>query len=803
MQNNTPPYTLSAPLELAPFFDRLPVPAAIFDTSGEGHSYLVNAAFTEVFGYTPDEVLDLDAWAQRAYPDPEYRAAALDRGWAQVEEYRQTGRVLPALEYNVVDKWGRTRIVLIGFAAHGTFLLVTFQDISAQRASEAALDAERNNTLRTAYALTENMPGGAFTMVLKPGEQMAHFSFLSTRFLTMLDLDREAVAADPMAGFACVHPDDLEQWVAWNAEAFANRAPFSHETRVVVRGEVRWIRAESVPRALEDGSTIWEGVLVDITQLKAAETQLQRVLKAARAYTWRRDLKTRRSEFDADWGALAGHPRGERDMRSDEWIQTVHPDHVEKIRQRVGAMEAGLVDSDILTYLRRERDNEWIWLQVHAGVSERDETGKPIAMSGVSFDITAEMDRRLHAQEHLAELREELQRAHQRDIVAQVAGGIAHDLNNLLGVISWSVETLESAKKDGSGVRVDLAPIRRSVDLAVNLASGLRDLVNLQSPRAEHDLVALLRAAVELIGRWRVERHQVRVQESASPMLIFGNRTEFLQVIMNLTINACDSGTPERPATVRIKALPPQSVPPDRGPDAGMQIPAGTEVALFQVTDTGTGIADDVRARIFQRNYTTKGSKGTGLGLPIVARILQNNRAALWVETSPDAGTTMTVAWPMRPELTEKPKITALRQDAGHQAGIDASALKGLNAVVVDDLPDVALVLASMLETAGAEVFCETDSNFLTEVLTEAPEVWSALVTDLHMPGMDGVALAQFAASLTPPIPVVLVTARPDTLDEQSLKYFSAVLPKPVSGPQLVQAVRQAVDTRKEIAHRS
>jgi FixJ family two-component response regulator len=81
-------------------------------------------------------------------------------------------------------------------------------------------------------------------------------------------------------------------------------------------------------------------------------------------------------------------------------------------------------------------------------------------------------------------------------------------------------------------------------------------------------------------------------------------------------------------------------------------------------------------------------------------------------------------------------------------------------------------------------------------VLGEAPGDWSVLVTDLHMPGVDGVALARFAASLSPPIPVVLVTARPDVLDEASRRTFAAILAKPVSGAQLVEAVRRAVDER-------
>jgi PAS domain-containing protein len=101
---------------------------------------------------------------------------------------------------------------------------------------------------RTAYELTENMPAGTYTMVLEPGAELARFSFMSSRFLEYTGLEREEALSDPMKAFACVHPEDFDEWVRKNAECFEKRVPFSEECRVVVRGEVRWILAESVPR---------------------------------------------------------------------------------------------------------------------------------------------------------------------------------------------------------------------------------------------------------------------------------------------------------------------------------------------------------------------------------------------------------------------------------------------------------------------------------------------------------------------------------------------------------------------------
>ena len=127
---------------------------------------------------------------------------------------------------------------------------------------------------KTAYELTENIPVGTYTMVQPPDGGMGQFRFLSKRFLEMTGLDRAAAIADPMNAFACVHPDDREEWVRKNAYVFEHKLPFCEECRIVVHGKTRWIRAESAPRDLPDGSVVWEGVLTDITAQKEAEARI-------------------------------------------------------------------------------------------------------------------------------------------------------------------------------------------------------------------------------------------------------------------------------------------------------------------------------------------------------------------------------------------------------------------------------------------------------------------------------------------------------------------------------------------------
>lgn len=781
----------AAELDLFALLDGLPVPMAVHGLGDGAALRFVNRSFSQDFGYTIADMPSVADWAVRAYPDPDYRDRVMAQWWAEIAKRRATGAVVRPREYRFIDSAGCPRDVLIGFAIHGDLVIATFQDLTDTRAAEAALEFERRQHERTAFALTENMPAGAYTMVLRPGAALAEFAFVSRKFLEMLELTRDEAEGEPRTGFSRVHPADRARWIEANADAFARRVPFSHEARIVANGETRWMRAESVPRELEDGSAIWEGILVDIDQLKETQARLETVLTAARAFTWKIDLRGRTVELDPRWAVLHGFDAERTLVSLATWFESLHPEDAPEVTAKVAALRSGLVEGQSALYRRMHRDGHWIWLQVHAGVSERDGDGMPTALSGVSFDVTAEMSARAKAQEDQAQLREDLQRAQQRDTVAQVAGGVAHDLNNLIAVVSGTVDVLEMRADGQVWLEEGLDRIRRAVGMARDLIAGLGGLVRPDLPRTAHDLGKLLQDAVDLLGQRRIADHGVRILPGAGRLPVWANPTELSQVIVNLAINACDSGMPDRPARVTLDALPAGTAPPARQPDAGVAPGADMSMALFRVSDTGSGLTDEVRARMFRPNFTTKGRAGTGLGLLIVSTILQANRAALWIDSAPGSGTTMTVAWP-----TTAPARTDA--GAGRDANLatsealSANLLRGLRVLVVDDLPDVADVLADMLEAAGATVVAVFDPQQAAAALAEAPGGWSVLVTDLHMAGMDGRALARCAARQSPAVPSVLVTARPDALGDMPVPEFAAVLSKPVTATRLVRAVRRA-----------
>ncbi len=395
--------------------------------------------------------------------------------------------------------------------------------------------------------------------------------------------------------------------------------------------------------------------------------------------------------------------------------------------------------------------------------------------------ITRDISERIRTSDEQTRLREELQLAQRRETIAHVASGVAHDLNNLMAVVVGSTTQLETLCAGEDEALAGLGRIRRAMGAAADLVASLRDLTRPSSARSAHDLGELVADAVELLGAGRKQRHDVSLTVAEDRPRVWATPTEVLQVVVNLLLNACEARFDGR-SRVSLAILSPDAAAPSRTPDVGERL-AERSYALFTVSDTGDGVDEATRAHLFDRYFTTKGEKGTGLGLPIVATILRDNGGALWFDSAPGEGATVTVAWPS----TAKQRRA---RSASETMATEGEALAGLNIVVVDDVEDVAEVIADMLEERGATTVVLSDPHEALRLIESDPAFWSVLVTDLHMPEMSGAELAHAAARLAPPIPAVLVTALPGQAAADAT--FAAVLAKPAEPKRLVAAVRDA-----------
>jgi PAS domain S-box-containing protein len=330
--------------------DGLPIAIAVGSLDERSKIVFVNKQFTHNFGYTLEDLPSVERWAELAYPDPAYRCEVF-RDWdAAVDRAMQVRGHVESMEFRVCCKDQSVRDVVFSANVLNNLLIVSLTDVTQRRAVERELASARAQLERTAYEVTENIPVGTYTIVQPADGGMARFSFLSSRFLELTGLKREEALESPLKGFSCVHPDDFDRWVQLNVEVFEKKTRFYGETRLIVNGKVRWISAESVPRPLPDGSTVWEGVLTDITELRESR---QAMLDAKMRAEQQEKLK---SDFLANMSHEIRSPLtsilGLTQLLARESLDSKHRALLSNL-QDAGDMLMHIVD-DVLDYSRIE-----------------------------------------------------------------------------------------------------------------------------------------------------------------------------------------------------------------------------------------------------------------------------------------------------------------------------------------------------------------------------------------------------------------------------------------------------------------
>ncbi|MGA0849720.1 MAG: PAS domain-containing sensor histidine kinase, partial [Chthoniobacterales bacterium] len=475
------------------------------------------------------------------------------------------------------------------------------------------------------FELTENIPVGTYTMVQPPHGGMAYFSFVSTRFLELTGLEREEARANPMNAFACVHPDDHEEWVRKNAYVFEHKLPFKEECRVVVKGETRWITAESTPRDLPDGSVVWEGVLTDITDRKKAEELLatanrsmQLAASAARLGFWDLDVATGIDHWDEEMARINGIALADFD---GHWEKFVHPEDYEAVMretrrmlesEEIFGMEYRIVRPDGQVRHVRER-----------GVVTRDASGRAVRANGLLQDITEEKE---------AEERERrLEENHRRDLETKLktslsASAVAHEINQPLSTILLKSKMALQEESDAVEALKLIGEEAQRVVVTIEKMKTL--LRNVQTAQKPVDLVDVVRSAL-LYNKGLLARYSVILQATGldRPCLIKGDDAQLQLAVTNLLRNAAEA-IEEADALTR---------------EISVELVTGAEAIELVIGDSGPGWTG---AEILDLPLTTTKKGGTGIGLYVVRTAVENHRGKISFGRSPLGGAEVRLKFP-------------------------------------------------------------------------------------------------------------------------------------------------------------
>ena len=402
----------------------------------------------------------------------------------------------------------------------------------------------------------------------------------------------------------------------------------------------------------------------------------------------------------------------------------------------------------------------------------------------VTLGIARDMTERKAAEAERLRLEAQLHHAQRMEAIGTLAGGIAHDFNNILAIIIGHTDLAIAETPDSSPAQQNLEEIRRAGMRAKELVAQIlltarRQEQKLAVIRAEpivKECLKMLRASIP--STVEIRQH---IEEALPPIL--GDPSQLQQVVINLCNNAAQSmehsgGT----LTVELGGAGIES----RDAPGSADLPEGPYLRL-RVKDTGPGIAPELRERIFEPYFTTKGvGEGSGLGLAVARGIVQARGGEIFLESRQGRGATFTVYLP----------ATAAQPD---EAGEDAAPelQRGEERVLfVDDEPAIRMLGKRMLEHLGYTAEARADGRDALECFRADPYGFDLVITDMTMPQMKGDALARALLAIRPDLPVILCTgyssqAAAEAAGDIGIREF---VKKPLTVYTLGRAIRKALD---------
>ncbi len=433
-----------------------------------------------------------------------------------------------------------------------------------------------------------------------------------------------------------------------------------------------------------------------------------------------------------------------------------------EITQRVSRGERIEVEA-----IRRRKDGSHVEVSILATPVQ---AGDERQVYGIYRDITERK-----------ELEERLLRSQRLEAVGQLAGGVAHDFNNILTAILGRTEMLLAAYSDEKALRHGLEQIQEAGERAARLTRQLLTFSrkDVGSPRLV-DVNQIVEDTRTLLERLIEESIELSFELQDPLPLIEADRSQMEQVVMNLVLNARDAMPTGGRITVTTATRESER---EEGRVRGEAEGAGW--VSLEVRDEGCGMSREERSRMFEPFFTTKAGKGTGLGLSTVYGIIERARGFIEVDTVPGAGTSVIVGLPVM--AAAPPSQSAPDDRSGEIVAVPG---EGELVLLVDDDRSVRSVTRSILERSGYRVLEAESGEAALEACDARPCPPAAVISDVVMPGMSGYQLVERLRRRYPGIAVLLMTgySEPGSADED---LEGQLLRKPFDAMTLVRRLRE------------
>ena len=793
--------------------ENIPVMISYLDQHGS-HRW-VNRYWQETLGWSLAEALNRNVLVE-LYPDPDYRQRVVNHiaeasgTWREFRSRAREGRLLDTLGANVLLQDGSR----IGIGL----------DVTARKQSEEALQYQ-NRLLREMGTIAK-IGGWEFDPATGKGTWTDEVARIH-------DLD-PGVETDFEQGMSFYEGESRAKIETAVREALDSGKPYDLELELVsAKGVHKWVRTIGRPK-IENGKLVQvRGAFQDITERKLTEQRvehLNRVLLAIREVNQlivhERDPQRLIREgcrllVDNRGYASALIVLADENDRPVSWARagiaafsSLLPDMLEKGDLPPCCGRAGQ-DTGIEAITDRHdvcdkcpmagccSDTQSIYARmIHDGTAfgylvasldqnlkvDDEELSLFTEIAGdFAFALSAlQKEKARRESERKRKLLEgQLIQAQKMESIGTLAGGIAHDFNNILTSIIGFTELALSEVEKGTYVEDSLQEVfaagKRAKDLVKQILAFARqsdeELIPIQISLIAKEVLKFIRSSIPTTIEIR--------QHIVSDSLVMGNATQVHQMLMNLCTNAAQA-MEEKGGIMELGVK--DVVIEDREATEKMGL-AGRDYIEISVSDTGTGIPDEIIGAIFEPYFTTKEpNEGTGMGLAVVHGIVESYGGIISVESTVDRGTVFTIRLP----------VTRKRNEPGpHESGIFPSGTERI--LFVDDEPAIAKMNSEILERLGYRVTIRTSSVEALELFRTRPGDFDLVITDLTMPAMTGDRLAVELISVRPDIPVILCTGYSKKISAETsaglgIKAFAY---KPVLKRELAETVRKVLDDAK------
>ncbi|HZK49207.1 MAG TPA: response regulator, partial [Thermoleophilia bacterium] len=466
----------------------------------------------------------------------------------------------------------------------------------------------------------------------------------------------------------------------------------------------------------------------------------------------------------ADPPLESGTPRGDLVLAGREWSGVWG----RAMRERRTVVETGVVETPGGSRVRRALDMPIISGEQLLGnilIGDRD---AEFAEKDVRFveSVAEYLAPIFHARLQLAEqerasrqLQDQLQQAQKMEAIGRLAGGVAHDFNNMLGVILGYGETLLEGLPDGDPLRDYVVEMVAAGERSATMTRQLLAFSRTQTLRPEVvDLNAVVEGSVRLLRRVIGEDVTLEFVPAATPVPVRLDAGRWEQVLMNLAVNARDAMRGGGTLTIEVKIVEfdASSALANLGIEPGYY-------AVLDIADTGCGMDSATEARVFEPYFTTKESgRGTGLGLSSVYGTVEQSGGTIWVHSEVGRGTTFTIHLPMA-EATIAIRPAEAPVERRPRVG------RGELVLVVEDEDPLRRLVQAILLRLGYTVAVAANGNEAVELVEGAELKPELVITDVVMPGMNGVALAKRLRKTLPDLKVIFMSGYTDAEIASSL----------------------------------